>query len=298
MKGKAWPDPDDRERAAKAMAVHRSRERTTVSSRARSRLLAGLDDARIDVDLARESDIVFLLVCAASFIESGADTYSGNLACYFVDDEVIVTWLRRHWEPEELQHGRALRAYVRRVWPDFDWEAAYRGFFDEYSKLCLSSIEPTRAQEMAGRCVIEMGTTTYYQALATVTHEPVLRALALRIRADEIGHYKHFYAFFRQYAELERLHWPRVLSALIRRVMDIRRSDGEIAMRHAIAARFPHLGSSSAAVLSEQALRAVRIHYPALLAVRMTLKPLRLSPRMQHRVERPLAAVLSQAMLR
>ncbi|HUL63746.1 MAG TPA: ferritin-like domain-containing protein [Burkholderiaceae bacterium] len=263
-----------------------------------ARPLAILDNARIDLDLARESDIMFLLVCTASFIESGADTYSGNLARYFADDEEVVTWLRAHWEPEELQHGRALRAYVRRVWPDFDWEAAYRGFFEEYSKLCLSSIEPTRAQEMAGRCVVEMGTTTYYQTLAALTREPVLRALVLRIRADEIGHYKHFYAFFRKYVERERLHRPRVLTALIRRVIDIRGTDGEMALRHAIASRFPHLGRSSAVALSKQALRAVRIHYPALLAVRMTLKPLRLSPRVQRGFERVLAAVLSQTMLR
>jgi hypothetical protein len=261
-------------------------------------LLAGLGDARIDLALARESDIVLLLVCTASFIESGSDTYSGNLAHYFAEDEEVVAWLRDHWEPEELRHGRALRAYVRRVWPDFDWDTAYRGFFDEYSKLCLSSIEPTRAQEMAGRCVIEMGTTTYYQTLATLAREPVLRALVLRIRADEIAHYKHFYAFFRRYAERERLHWPGILAALMRRVMEIRGTDGEIALRHSIASRFPHLGRSSAAALSAQALRAVRIHYPALLAVRMTLKPLRLSPRMQRGVERPLAAVLSQSILR
>ena len=50
----------------------------------------------------------------------------------------VAEWLQQHWEPEELQHGRALRRYVEAVWPEFDWPAAYDSFFAEYSRLCTT----------------------------------------------------------------------------------------------------------------------------------------------------------------
>jgi hypothetical protein len=52
---------------------------------------------------------------------------------YRGDDEVTA-WLSQEWEPEELRHGAALRRYVETAWPEFDWNAAYRAFFAEYSR--------------------------------------------------------------------------------------------------------------------------------------------------------------------
>ena len=148
-------------------------------------------------ELIRADDAMFLLVTSASFIESGSDTYTGNLLERFADDAEVGGWLREQWEPEELGHGRMLKAYVQHVWPELDWDAAYAGFFAEYAKVCtLQALEPTRGQEMAARCVVEMGTTIYYHALHDACREPVLRELAWNIRGDEVQHYKHFYAFF------------------------------------------------------------------------------------------------------
>jgi hypothetical protein len=89
--------------------------------------LEDLNYSGIDIPRVRERDDLFLLVCSASFIESGSSTYSRNLVDYFSDDAEVREWLIEHWEPEELQHGRALRAYVQHVWREFDWEGAYFG---------------------------------------------------------------------------------------------------------------------------------------------------------------------------
>ena len=91
--------------------------------------LDDLDFSVIEPERVRDDDAMFLLVCSASFVESGSDTYTGNLLERFSHDDEVATWLREHWEPEELQHGRALRAYVQHVWPEFDWHAAYAYFF-------------------------------------------------------------------------------------------------------------------------------------------------------------------------
>lgn len=253
-----------------------------------------LDLSAIDTSHLRENDDIFLLVCSASFVESGTATYAHNLAEYFADDAEIGEWLREHWEPEELQHGLALKAYVQHVWPEFDWDAAYAGFFTQYKKLCTrDALEPTRGQELMARCIVEMGTTTYYQALSTVCDEPVLRELAWRIRTDEVGHYKHFYHHFLRYRQHENLHRWQVIGVLWRRVNELRQSDADIALHHAAAwlYRGHEQEGPSYKVVSRRVYELMRPDYPIDLAVRMALKPLQFNALLQHWAERPLAAV-------
>lgn len=267
--------------------------------------LEDLDFSRIEAERVRAHDALFLLVCSASFIESGSDMYTRNLIEHFADDAEVGAWLRDHWEPEELQHGAALKAYVRHVWPGFDWESAYAGFFDEYARLCtMDELEPTRGQEMVARCIVEMGTTTYYQALHEATDEPVLRDLFWRIRCDEVQHYKNFFAFFRKYREIEGLHRGQVLAALVRRALELRKEDASIALRHAVAGRL-RTGAidggpapiANAEQLAKDAIQLVSSNLPMGLAVRMTLKPLLLRPGVQRVVERPLAAIGRRVLL-
>jgi hypothetical protein len=261
--------------------------------------LDDIDYDAIDIELIHDDDALFLLVCSASFVESGSDTYTGNLVERFAGDEEIGQWLREHWEPEELQHGRALKAYVQHVWPEFDWEAAYADFFADYSRLCtMEELEPTQGQEMAARCIVEMGTTTYYQALNSASAEPVLRDLAWRIRCDEVRHYKHFHAFFHKYQQSEQLGRRHVLAALVRRALELRSEDAAIAMRHVVAwhRRSRSAASDAAALptdtqLRQQAYEVVGRHLPMDLAVKMAIKPLQLGPRLQRWLLRPLATL-------
>lgn len=259
--------------------------------------LDDIDFSAIEPGRVRDDDAMFLLVCSASFVESGSDTYTGNLLERFSHDDEVATWLREHWEPEELQHGRALRAYVQHVWPEFDWDAAYADFFAEYARLCtMADLEPTCARELAARCIVEMGTTTYYQALNATATEPVLRDLTWRIRSDEVRHYKHFHAFFQQYQRREKLGRRHVLASLVRRALELRREDTTVALRHAAAwyqRSRPSRGAApaSSARMIKQAYRRVSDHLPIELAVRMAIKPLRLSPALQRFVMRPLAVL-------
>jgi hypothetical protein len=260
--------------------------------------LEDIDFSRIDRDLLRDRDDLFLLVCSASFLESTSDTFAGNLAAYFVDDAEVHKWLAESWEPEELQHGRALMTYVKHVWSNFDWDSAYADFFAEYSRLCTTDeLEPTRGQEMAARCVVEMGTTTYYQAVHALCNEPVLRDLTWRIRADEVQHYRHFYHYFLKYRQQENLNRLRVLALLLRRVADLRRSDAEIALRHAGSAHFRgRIPPASVSGAIKRLFAEFSAEYPIELAVRMVLKPLQLNARLQRWAERPLIA-LAQSLL-
>ena len=266
-----------------------------------------LEDLPLDaIDLPRirpREDMLFMLA-AASFIEFASDTYASNLAAFFGDQPDIAEWLSDHWEPEEVQHGRALRAYVLKVWPEFDWDGAYREFFVEYSKLCgAEGYEATRGLEMAARCVVETGTSTTYRAIRDFADEPVLVQLAENIRNDEVRHYKHFLKFFDRYDATEKNSRFRVLQSLKNRLVESRHSDVEIGLWYAYLSRHPGEQRTGKRFLSMQSrlARKVRAHYPAGQAIRMLLKPLRLPAGVSSLIQpilSPLGLVIRQVLLR
>lgn len=266
-----------------------------------------LDDiplADIDLSRIRHREDMLLLLAAASFIEFASDTYAGNLAGFFGGEPDIADWLSQHWEVEEVQHGRALRAYVAEVWPEFDWDAAYRNFFVEYSKLCgAEGYESTCGLEMAARCVVETGTATAYLAIRDLADEPVLVRLAEYIRSDEVRHYKHFLQFFDRYDAKEKNGRLRVLWSLKNRLVESRHSDVEIGLWHAFRMRHPterRDGRRFTAMQSHIA-RRIRAHYPAGQAIRMLLKPLRLPAFVSSMIQpvlSPLGLVIRQVLLR
>ena len=95
-----------------------------------------LEDIRFDMlDLAsvRNDEFLFLTLAAASFVEILAGTYSANLVRHFRGNPAITRWLEESWQQEEVQHGRALKAYVQTVWPEFDWEGAHLKFQAAYA---------------------------------------------------------------------------------------------------------------------------------------------------------------------
>lgn len=233
----------------------------------------GIDRAAI-ADDALLSKIVFL----ASFIETGSDLYAGNLITYFADDAELSRWLRESWQPEEVQHGHALRAYAENVWPQIDWQRRFDGFFGAYARTCtVGELEPAPALELVARCMVETGTATFYGALRNYTREPVLKDLAGRIFADEVRHYKNFYHHFRIYQQRERHPRWAVGRTLLQRLAETRSSDGYYAYRELWD------GDSAAEAKAFEAdydafnrafTALVQRHGPRAMSIRMGLKPL------------------------
>jgi len=260
-----------------------------------------IDLTRIDRQRAASNEDLLLILCAASFIESGSDLYTSNLTAYFEGDPEVSAWLNSQWEPEEMQHGRALKAYIHHVWPEFDWDTAFHNFFEEYSKTCsVEAFEKTRALEMVARCVVETGTATLYRAINECSDEPVLKEITDHIRTDEVRHYKHFFKYFKKYNTIEGNGRFAVLGALMRRVMEIKSEDSEIALRHVFAIRYPGRVHDTA-YNRQRAARInalVRHNLSADMCVKMLLKPLDLPARIQPGVQYPLAKITQHVFFR
>jgi hypothetical protein len=246
------------------------------------------------------SDELFYMVATASFIEITSDFYTGNLINHFAGDEEVSTWLAHHWEPEELQHGTVLREYVRRAWPDFDWQKHYAAFKAEYTRLCPpEALLPERSLEMAARCVVEMGTSCYYSALHHASDEPVLKAITRNIYRDEIGHYKYFYRYFRRYREREHISRVQVASTLWRRLRVIDDEDTYISLKHAYDWRHPGqpYDRNVYKTLIGRCRQLAKGHFPHHLSAGMLLKPLDI-PRPAMRVAMPLMEGMTRLAMR
>jgi hypothetical protein len=244
----------------------------------------------------RELDTLFYLVAAASFIESTTDRYTANLIGQFYDDKEITSWLEQQWLPEEMQHGRALRRYVQIVWPSFDWDRVYKSFLGEFLDHCgADELEPTRTREMASRCVVEMGTASYYTTLSRISPDPVLATIAGQIARDEVRHYKHFYRYFCRFQKTEPASRRAIFSALLNRLRMIDGQDSFIAMRHLYQTCHP--GEPFDIRIYHNLRRCSRQliapHFPYRMCVQMLLKPLDLSPRV-HRIALPVVETLAR----
>jgi hypothetical protein len=247
--------------------------------------LEDIDFSRLEPAAVRDDEALFYMLATSALVEAATHHYASNLIDYYAGDVELAAWLRSHWQPEELQHGRALRAYVEAVWPEFSWERAFGGFYPEYAAACTQEeLEPSRALEMAARCVVETGTSTLYQTLNAYATEPVLREITARLKSDEVRHYSYFYDAYRRYcAEHGRPPRWRIARALLRRVLEAFNDDGNIAFRHAWNGRHPERRCTPADYQAFRSAMRARITpcLPVTMSTKMLLKPLALPPRLQ-----------------
>ena len=247
-----------------------------------------MDYNAIACDRIRANGALFRLVAIASFIEITSDLYTKNLAVFYGDNETLRYWLTEVWEPEELQHGWALRRYIATVWPAFDWETAYNGFRKEYGSMCtIDALEPAQAGEMVARMVVETGTSTFYKALhayAVDLEEPVLAQIAANISKDEIYHFERFETMFRHYNETRKLSRTEITRIIVGRLREASEEDIATALRYI---------QPDCAFETLQSWKGyAKKYYPYSMAIKMLMRPLNLNPL----VEKAVAASLRSSL--
>jgi hypothetical protein len=149
-------------------------------------------------------------------VEYNGGDYATYLCSVFPDDAEF-QGAARSWAKEEVQHGEALARWAKLADASFDFERSFGRFRDGYkiSVDAADSIRGSRSGELVARCIVEVGTSSYYASLGATTEEPVLREVCRHIAADELRHYKLFYTHLRRYLERENIgRWKRLAVAL------------------------------------------------------------------------------------
>ena len=167
-------------------------------------------------DSSKVDNKLLEIVRAASMVEYRSADYTAYLSQVFVDDENFCADILQ-WGSEEKQHGLALAKWASIADVDFDFDASFSDFEKNYN-LPLSidrSIRGSRTGELLSRCVVEIGTSSFYSAIADASREPVLRQICTLIARDEFAHYGLFRRHMERYQLKERIGlWPRVSVAI------------------------------------------------------------------------------------
>jgi hypothetical protein len=233
--------------------------------------------SKINFGEVKSDKRIFLVLAASSFLEITAPLYTRNLIEYTKDSQDVVEWLEGVWLPEEVEHGRAMTAYVNAVWPEFNWESAYRCFYAEFELYCAADrYQPTKGLEMLARCVTEAGAATFYKALRDQATEPVLNDLLDQMQRDEVRHYKHFLRYFHQFNEQEENSRCGMLRTILSRALRVHDEDAFIAWKHCW--REEKGGGTVSSSDYRRAVRGIRDlvckYYPYEQAVKMLVQPL------------------------
>ena len=168
------------------------------------------------------------IVKAASLVEYNGGAYAHHLCRIFRDDPEFQQTARR-WGEEEIQHGRALGRWAELADPEFDFMAAFGRFQAGYQVDFDAgfSRRGSRSGEMIARCMVEIGTSSYYTALRDAAEEPVLKEICRNIAADEFRHYKLFHSNLLRCLRRERIGFWRRLRIALGRIVEA--GDDELA---------------------------------------------------------------------
>ena len=167
------------------------------------------EPAKLDPELVK-------IVKAASMVEFNGGDYATYL-CNVFEGDADFQAAAQAWAKEEVQHGEALAPWAALADESFNFDESFRRFTEGYSipVNSESSVRGSRAGELVARCIVEVGTSSYYTALSEASDEPVLKEICRRIAADELRHYKLFYDHLKRYLDQEGIgKWRRVWVAL------------------------------------------------------------------------------------
>jgi hypothetical protein len=188
-----------------------------------------LDDIPWDrLDAAQVDDDIIKIVRAASLVEYNASDYANYLCSVFHDDPEFQQ-AAKDWAVEEVQHGKALGEFARRIDPAFDFDERLKVYRERVpiDIHAQDSIRGSRAGELVARCMVEVGTSSFYTAIGQATNDPALQAICKNIATDEWQHYGLFYRYLKKYLEHEDLPRYRRLMVALGRIAET--EDDELA---------------------------------------------------------------------
>jgi hypothetical protein len=211
-------------------------------------------------------------------VEKNSGDYAAYLKNVFPGDADFAAAADR-WAEEEVQHGDVLGRWAELADPGFVFNDRFRVFQDGYKIPvdATASVRGSRSGELVARCVVEVGTSSYYTSLAGATDEPVLKAICARIAADEFRHYKLFYTHLGRYVARENPSTFAKLRVAIGRILES--DDDELAYAY-FAANGEGEVYERRRFADAYAARAYRFYRPAIVdrGIAMTFKAAGFNP--------------------
>jgi len=176
-----------------------------------------------EFDPSKVDPQILSIIKAGSVVERNGFDYGAYLKNVFHGD-VGFTDEVNDWELDEVKHGEVLAEWVKLADQSYNFDNAYSKFRCGY-KISLDvseSVRGSRGAELLARCLVEIGTSSFYAAIRDATDEPLLKEICSKISADELRHYKLFYTHFKRYQLTEKLSLLRRLQVVFGRLFETR----------------------------------------------------------------------------
>ena len=149
---------------------------------------------------------ILRVIKAGSVVEHNGFEYGLYLKGVFKGDELFEKEIDA-WAQDEVKHGTVLAQWVKMADPTYNFKERFKAYVEGYpiNIQAQESIRGSRGSELLTRCMVEIGTSSFYSALKDTTDEPLLKQICSKIAADELRHYKLFYTHFQRYQAHEKL---------------------------------------------------------------------------------------------
>jgi rubrerythrin len=182
------------------------------------------DPTKVNSDILR-------IIKAGSVVEHNGADYGTYLSNVFEGDVPFQKEIKS-WEKDEVKHGKTLARWVELADPSYNFDERFKAYregfpIDTETKI---SIRGSRGAELLTRCMVEIGTSSFYSALKDATDEPLLKQICAKIAADELRHYKLFYTHFQRYQEKEKLGIFKRFKVAVSRILE--NEDEELAFAY------------------------------------------------------------------
>lgn len=148
--------------------------------------------------MVRFNGLLFHCLAAASFMETSVPLQVSRLNPELAARPDAGLWMEQVWWPQRAALGRRLRDFIEATWPEFDWNAAYKEFYESYRRPrpAVDRREASAALGALSLCAAAAQAAVLYRALARCADEPALRALAREAAIKHAGYFGHFRAVF------------------------------------------------------------------------------------------------------
>jgi len=161
------------------------------------------------------------IIKAGSVIEHNGSDYGLYLKGVFEGDALLLKEIET-WSQDEIKHGKVLAQWVKLADPSYDFEERFKAYVEGFPVdiHAKESIRGSRGAELLTRCMVEIGTSSFYSAVKDATDEPLLKHICTKIAADELRHYKLFYTHYLRYQKQEKIPFRKRLEIALGRLFE------------------------------------------------------------------------------
>lgn len=171
------------------------------------------------------------VIKAGSVVEHNGSDYELYLKNVFAGDELLQKEITA-WSKDEIKHGEVLAHWVKMADPTYNFQERFKTYVEGFpiDIHAQESIRGSRGAELLTRCMVEIGTSSFYAAVSDATEEPLLKHICNKIAADELRHYKLFYTHYQRYQAHEKIPLRKRLRIALGRLFE--NEDDELAFAY------------------------------------------------------------------